>query len=203
MPPDGIKINDVWPHAHNGSLYFIQRLIEMNLNIGAFTKEEDELIAWCLRFVAPSTCFISHHDNFLFLSTESKWEVLEVCKLTSDSSAVVSDHWLWRSCQSVYQSSARTWQLASLIPTTSHGNCSKSSALSTSMTPTGSRLLPQFLISDGLTKSLALRVLFLRFYFSLLLRLFISLIYYSLGFSWLHCNVKYDNRKLLFSSIDF
>jgi hypothetical protein len=49
VPPDGAKINDVWPHAHNGSLYFIQRLIEMNLNIGAFTKEEDELIAWCLR----------------------------------------------------------------------------------------------------------------------------------------------------------
>lgn len=48
VPEHGEKINDLWPHKHNGSLYFIQRLIEMNLNIGAFT-EEDELIAWCLR----------------------------------------------------------------------------------------------------------------------------------------------------------
>lgn len=49
IPEHGEKINDLWPHKHNGSLYFIQRLIEMNLNIGAFTEDEDELIAWCLR----------------------------------------------------------------------------------------------------------------------------------------------------------
>lgn len=50
VPEQGEKINDLWPHKHNGSLYFIQRLIEMNMNIGAFTKEDDELIAWCLRW---------------------------------------------------------------------------------------------------------------------------------------------------------
>lgn len=49
VPEQGEKINDVWPHKHNGSLYFIQRLIEMNMNMGVFTKEDDELIAWCLR----------------------------------------------------------------------------------------------------------------------------------------------------------
>lgn len=50
VPEHGEKINELWPHKHNGSLYFIQRLIEMNMNIGAFTKEDDELIAWCLRW---------------------------------------------------------------------------------------------------------------------------------------------------------
>lgn len=49
VPEQGEKINDVWPHKHNGSLYFIQRLIEMNMNMGVFTKDDDELIAWCLR----------------------------------------------------------------------------------------------------------------------------------------------------------
>lgn len=52
VPEHGEKINELWPHKHNGSLYFIQRLIEMNMNIGAFTKEDDELIAWCLRWVS-------------------------------------------------------------------------------------------------------------------------------------------------------
>lgn len=46
IPENGEKINDVWPHKHNGSLYFIQRLIEMNLNLGVFTKDDNELIAW-------------------------------------------------------------------------------------------------------------------------------------------------------------
>jgi GNAT superfamily N-acetyltransferase len=64
VPADGQKINDLWPHAHNGSLYFIQRLIEMNLNIGAFTKEEDELIAWCLRIEMGSFGSLQVDERF-------------------------------------------------------------------------------------------------------------------------------------------
>lgn len=64
VPSDGQKINDLWPHAHNGSLYFIQRLIEMNLNIGAFTKEEDELIAWCLRIEMGSFGSLQVDERF-------------------------------------------------------------------------------------------------------------------------------------------
>lgn len=64
VPSDGAKINDLWPHAHNGSLYFIQRLIEMNLNIGAFTKDEDELIAWCLRIEMGSFGSLQVDERF-------------------------------------------------------------------------------------------------------------------------------------------
>lgn len=41
-------VNDEWPNKHEGSLFFIKRLIEWNPNIGAF-NENNELMGWCLR----------------------------------------------------------------------------------------------------------------------------------------------------------
>jgi GNAT superfamily N-acetyltransferase len=42
-------INQAWAHKHDGSLFYLERLIERNLSIGAFNKNDNELIAWCLR----------------------------------------------------------------------------------------------------------------------------------------------------------
>lgn len=44
-----VKVNELWPNRHPKSLFFIQRCIDWNPNIGAFTKDGDELVAWCLR----------------------------------------------------------------------------------------------------------------------------------------------------------
>lgn len=41
-------IDDEWPNKHVGSLFFVNRLIEWNPNIGAF-DENNELMGWCLR----------------------------------------------------------------------------------------------------------------------------------------------------------
>lgn len=50
MNPDvDAKIaDDVWPNKHDGSLFFLKRLIELNPNIGAY-NENNELVAWCFR----------------------------------------------------------------------------------------------------------------------------------------------------------
>lgn len=161
IPEQGEKINDLWPHKHNGSLYFIQRLIEMNMNIGAFTREDDELIAWCLRYVRtiPSgsnrlvdgrkifTYFIS-----LFSSIESKWVRLDHCRSTRDSNVGVSDHWLSSWCQSDWRNKTKTSPLESLTITSSLDKCSRSSASNILTTHIGSRFLLKSHTSDGSTK---------------------------------------------------
>ena len=102
VPADGQKINDLWPHAHNGSLYFIQRLIEMNLNIGAFTKEEDELIAWCLRYKNKNICIYRLITVIIVLPIiESKWEASAVFRSMNVFNVAVSVHWWLSSCHDV------------------------------------------------------------------------------------------------------
>ncbi|XP_063701906.1 uncharacterized protein LOC134831981 [Culicoides brevitarsis] len=41
------KANDVWPNRHEGSLFFLKRLIDWNPQIGLFNG--NELVAWCFR----------------------------------------------------------------------------------------------------------------------------------------------------------
>lgn len=43
--------DDVWPNKHQGSLFFLKRLIDWNPNIGAYTKN-NKLVAWCFRLQA-------------------------------------------------------------------------------------------------------------------------------------------------------
>lgn len=43
------EINDVWPNRHQGSLFFIQQIIELSPSVGAF-DDSGQLIAWCLRY---------------------------------------------------------------------------------------------------------------------------------------------------------
>lgn len=42
--------NDLWPYKHDGSLYYLKRLIDLNPSVGVFDTVTDELIAWCFRF---------------------------------------------------------------------------------------------------------------------------------------------------------
>lgn len=52
MKPEHAKIaDDVWPNKHDGSLFFLKRLIDWNPNIGAFT-EDGTLVSWCFRLQA-------------------------------------------------------------------------------------------------------------------------------------------------------
>ncbi|XP_054744782.1 uncharacterized protein LOC129249152 [Anastrepha obliqua] len=46
---DAEEIDTLWPNRHQGSLFLIKRLIEWNANIGVYTADTDELVAWCLR----------------------------------------------------------------------------------------------------------------------------------------------------------
>lgn len=61
-PPEGItlkpmvledaeKADQVWPNRHEGSLFFLRRLISWNPNIGAY-NQDGELAAWCFRLQA-------------------------------------------------------------------------------------------------------------------------------------------------------
>lgn len=46
---DAEIINNTWYSRQNGSLEFIQTLIKYNLNLGLYTKDTNELVAWCTR----------------------------------------------------------------------------------------------------------------------------------------------------------
>ncbi|XP_059617251.1 uncharacterized protein LOC132262125 [Phlebotomus argentipes] len=43
---DAIVADRVWPNRHVGSLFFLQRLIAWNPNVGAYTRD-GKLVAWC------------------------------------------------------------------------------------------------------------------------------------------------------------
>ncbi|XP_022214706.2 uncharacterized protein LOC111069116 [Drosophila obscura] len=45
---DAETINEIWPHRADNSVKFVRRLIQFNVNIGAY-DETGKLVAWCLR----------------------------------------------------------------------------------------------------------------------------------------------------------
>lgn len=45
---DAITADNLWPNRHEGSLFFLKRLINWNPNIGAYTAD-GQLVAWCFR----------------------------------------------------------------------------------------------------------------------------------------------------------
>jgi len=61
---NAVKINSVWPHRSEGSLSFIEYMIEYNTNIGLF-NESGELIAWCLRLDFGSLAALQVDENNL------------------------------------------------------------------------------------------------------------------------------------------
>ncbi|XP_017464750.1 PREDICTED: uncharacterized protein LOC108358107 [Rhagoletis zephyria] len=46
---DAEIIDTLWPNHHQGSRFLIKRLIEWNANMGVYTADTGELVAWCLR----------------------------------------------------------------------------------------------------------------------------------------------------------
>lgn len=46
---DATKADEVWPNRHQGSLFFLRRLIAWSPNIGAYSEDTGELMAWCFR----------------------------------------------------------------------------------------------------------------------------------------------------------
>ncbi|XP_023295484.2 uncharacterized protein LOC111678378 [Lucilia cuprina] len=46
---DANLINETWYSRQNGSLEFLQTLIKYNINLGLYTKDTNELVAWCTR----------------------------------------------------------------------------------------------------------------------------------------------------------
>lgn len=53
------KADAEWRHTHQGSLFLLKRLINWNLNIGAFT-DDGKLVAWCFRYF-----YFFVHDAFV------------------------------------------------------------------------------------------------------------------------------------------
>lgn len=49
---DAAKADEVWPNRHQGSLFFLRRLIQLSPNIGAYDERTGELMAWCFRLQA-------------------------------------------------------------------------------------------------------------------------------------------------------
>lgn len=56
--------DDVWPNKHQGSLFFLKRLIDWNPNIGAYTKEDNKLVAWCFRLQAGPLGALQVDENY-------------------------------------------------------------------------------------------------------------------------------------------
>jgi len=76
-PPSGITlrkleiedapyINEIWPHRSEGSVKFVENLIDYNISIGA-CDNNGKLVAWCLRWV----CFQLHKAIRLHITFSS------------------------------------------------------------------------------------------------------------------------------------
>lgn len=46
---NAFKVNSVWPNKSEGSVVYIEYLIDQNTSVGLYEEESDELAAWCLR----------------------------------------------------------------------------------------------------------------------------------------------------------
>ncbi|KAH8391799.1 hypothetical protein KR215_004096, partial [Drosophila sulfurigaster] len=46
---DAELVNEEWPNHHEGSLYFIQRQINLCPSVGLYAEDSKQLVAWCIR----------------------------------------------------------------------------------------------------------------------------------------------------------
>ncbi|XP_004530386.1 uncharacterized protein LOC101459787 [Ceratitis capitata] len=61
---DADLIDTLWPNHHQGSRFLIKRLIEWNANMGVYTKDSNELVAWCLRLQGGFLGALQVKENF-------------------------------------------------------------------------------------------------------------------------------------------
>lgn len=76
-------VNDEWPNKHEGSLFFVKRLIEFNPQIGAF-NEQNELMGWCLRLQAGPLGALQVREKFKRRGIGSLL-VMAMCKMLANS----------------------------------------------------------------------------------------------------------------------
>lgn len=57
-------INSVWPHRSEGSVSYVEYLIDHNESIGLFTKD-GKLVAWCLSMTTGSLALLQVDENHL------------------------------------------------------------------------------------------------------------------------------------------
>lgn len=105
-PPNGYRLramstlehartaNNLWPYKHNGSLYYLNRLIALNPSIGLFNTDTDELVAWCFRFQSGVLGTLQVKEPFLRKGL-GKLVTKAICKklgeLEMDVLALVAD----------------------------------------------------------------------------------------------------------------
>lgn len=87
--------NNVWPNQHEGSLFFLKRLIDWNPNIGLFTKDDDKLVAWCFRLQSGPLGALQVDEKYMrkgfgSLVTRKMCQIL--AEMDQDTFALVGDH---------------------------------------------------------------------------------------------------------------
>ncbi|XP_063695730.1 uncharacterized protein LOC134827107 [Culicoides brevitarsis] len=84
--------NDLWAYKHDGSLFYLKRLIDLNPTMGVFIG--DELIAWCFRFQSGVLGALQVKESFRkkgFGKLVTKALCKELGKNGSDVMALVAD----------------------------------------------------------------------------------------------------------------
>lgn len=86
-------MNNEWPNKHDGSDFFIKRVIQWNPNIGAF-NEKNELMGWCVRLQAGPLGALQVSKKFMRRGIGSL-VTLAMCKILAnndmDTFALVGD----------------------------------------------------------------------------------------------------------------
>lgn len=77
-------VNELWPNKHQGSLFFVKRLIEWNPQIGAF-NENNELMGWCLRLQSGALGALQVREKFMRRGIGSLL-IMAMCKVLSANS---------------------------------------------------------------------------------------------------------------------
>lgn len=86
------KVSNVWSNQDEGSLFFLKRLMDLNPNIGLFTADEDELVAWCFRLQSGPLGALQVDEKYLrrgfgSLVTQKMCQVL--AEMNQDTFALV------------------------------------------------------------------------------------------------------------------
>lgn len=58
------RVSSIWSNRDEGSLFFLKRLMDWNLNIGLFTAE-DELVSWCFRLQSGPLGALQTDERYL------------------------------------------------------------------------------------------------------------------------------------------
>ncbi|XP_055712124.1 uncharacterized protein LOC129807107 [Phlebotomus papatasi] len=89
---DATIADRVWPNRHHGSLFFLERLIAWNPNVGAYTKE-GRLVAWCFLLQAGALGALQVDEEYQrrgLGSLVTKAMIRKLCDMGRDTFAFVN-----------------------------------------------------------------------------------------------------------------